>query len=338
MHKHDVSQLHDDLRRQQESVRKQKLPRKVRPQLATLVKKPPQGNDWLQEIKFDGYRLLARLQNGEVHMLTRNNEDCAEDFAPIAEAVGRLPVSAALLDGEVVALQDGISDFSRLQEALSAGNTEIMVYQIFDLLYLDGYDLKSVPQVERKRLLWRLLTSAGQDDNDGAIRYTEHIQGRGTAFHDQACRRGLEGIISKRASSAYSGGRNRHWCKIKCSRDDDFVVVGFTDPRGARIGFGSLLLGTYDNNAKLVYSGRVGTGFKQQQLRDLHARLRRLERVTAPISGSIPDVHSTHWVKPELVVEVRFSEYTQDGRLRHPAFRGLREDKNVADLRPSGDT
>src|SRR5699024_10587999 len=150
----------------------------------------------------------------------------------------------------------------------------------------------------------------------------------GTAFHDQACRRGLEGIISKRASSAYSGGRNRHWCKIKCSRDDDFVVVGFTDPRGARIGFGSLLLGTYDNNAKLVYSGRVGTGFKQQKLRDLRARLRRLERVTAPSCGSGPAVHSTHWVKPQLVVEGRFSEYTQDGRLRHPAFRGLREDKN----------
>lgn len=310
-----------------------KLPKRVRPQLATLVSNAPEGDDWLHEVKLDGYRLFARLENGRPQLLTRNDQDWTRRFPRLAEVLKELPVERAVLDGEAVVLgSDGISSFGRLQEALSAGRTDNVIYQAFDLLYLGSRDLTDVPLSERKQALAQLLMAAGLGDAS-AVRYSDHQQGRGPAFFAQACRMGLEGIICKRADSAYHSGRSKQWLKVKCSHADEFVVGGFTDPRGARRGFGSLLLGAYDADGRFRYSGRVGTGFSDRQLKALHDTLRGMEQDRSPFDDTVPDARGVHWVRPRMVVEIAFSQRTRDGRLRHPSFRGLREDRNAEEIR-----
>ncbi|MDN5782504.1 MAG: DNA ligase D, partial [Luteimonas sp.] len=319
-----------------DGARKRKLPKTVRPQLATLVSAAPQGDDWLHEFKFDGYRLLARIHDKRVELLTRNDKNWADRFPRLTAALEQLPVNEALLDGEAVAFDtNGVSDFQRLQEALSAGHTDHVVYQAFDLLQLNGYSLESAAQDERKRALSQLLAASGYggDENDGPIRHTEHVQGRGRSFFKQACRLGLEGAICKRADSAYGNGRNKRWLKVKCLHADEFVVGGFTDPGGSRVGFGSLLIGAYDDAGNLVYSGRVGTGFSNRQLGELHDLLKKIERKSPPFADHVPDASSTHWVQPKVVIQVKYAQRTRDGRLRHSSFRGLREDKNANEVR-----
>lgn len=318
-----------------DGTRRQKLPQTVQPQLATLVEAAPQGDDWLHEFKFDGYRLLARLQNGQVQLLTRNNKDWSDRFPELAAAVKRLPADRALLDGEAVAFNSNwISDFERVQKALSDERTGNVVYQAFDLLNWDGHDLRPVRQSQRKQALEDLLRRAGFGENNyGTIRYTDHLQGRGAEFFQQACRLGLEGIVCKRDDSAYAAGRSKRWLKVKCIHSDEFVVGGFTDPGGSRTGFGSLVLGAYDDNGNLIYSGRVGTGFNDRQLEELHAMFRKAERKTSPFANAVPDQQAIHWVTPKVVVEVEYTQRTRDGRLRHPAFHGLREDKNADEVR-----
>ncbi|HET7306393.1 MAG TPA: DNA ligase D [Gammaproteobacteria bacterium] len=310
--------------------RKAALPREVSLRLATLGKQAPDGDDWLHEIKFDGYRLLARLDHGKVRLLTRNAKDWSDRFPVLRKTLAELNVDSALLDGELVALDAaGVSRFGALQEALSEQRTDALVYFVFDLLYLDGYDLKKVALLDRKRVLAELLGA----NPPGLIRYTDHVAGNGPAFFDKACETGLEGIISKRADSPYSGGRSKQWRKTKCSKDAEFIVGGYTDPAGSRTGFGALLLGVWDDDNKLAYTGRVGTGFSDRQLTSLHKTLKKLEIAKRPFKAAVPDSSGVHWVRPDLVVDVTFTERTRDGRLRHPSFRGLREDRNADEIR-----
>ncbi|HVT15294.1 MAG TPA: DNA ligase D [Thermoanaerobaculia bacterium] len=310
--------------------RKAALPRQLEPQLATLVAEPPEGDGWLHEIKYDGYRALCEVRGGKARLLTRRGKDWTAHFPGIAQAASSLPVESALLDGEVVVLEaDGRTSFQALQNALTEGRDGDLVCFAFDLLYLDGYDLRRAPLTARKAALAALLDGAA-----GPIRFSDHVQGQGKGFFRQACQHALEGTVAKRAEQPYHSGRSRDWLKVKCLQRQEFVIGGFTDPEGARSGLGALLVGVYDNG-ELVYSGRVGTGFSQRMLVDLRRRLDELERSTPafvnPPHGAA--ARGAHWAEPELVAEIAFSEWTQDGILRHPSFQGLREDKEPREIR-----
>jgi bifunctional non-homologous end joining protein LigD len=310
--------------------RKAPLPNFIEAELATLTKTAPEGANWIHEIKYDGYRMLCRIAEGSARMISRNKKDWTGNFSSIARAAARLPVKTAWLDGEVVALDPkGRSSFQALQNALSASPPADLVYLVFDLLYLDGFDLTRVNLTERKELLHSLLSGVG-----GGIRYSDHFSVPGKAFLDNACKLGLEGMISKRRDLAHHAGRSGAWLKIKCARRQEMVVGGFTDPGGSRRGFGALLLGVYDDKGKLLYSGRVGTGFDDELLSSLRRTLDALEQPKSPFENPPrgADARGVHWVKPKLVAEVEFTEWTSDGTLRHPAFLGLRADKRATDV------
>jgi bifunctional non-homologous end joining protein LigD len=305
-----------------------KLPTKFTPQLAVLADKVPAGDDWLHEMKFDGYRLLAFVDHGKVRLVTRNGNDWTDRFRAIEQALESLPADTAILDGEVVSLnKEGLSDFQELQNLLKRGNEKSLVYYIFDAPYLGGYDLTQTPLVARKEALAKLVLRASPK-NDGLLRYSDHIRGEGESVLASACQHTMEGIVSKRADSTYQQYRSPSWLKIKCLKRQEFVIGGFTKPSGSRVGFGSLLVGYYESN-RLVYAGRVGTGFTHDTLRQLTAELKRRRTDTSPFdrppTGAI--VRGVTWVRPELVGEVEFTEWTEDGLLRHPSFQGLREDK-----------
>jgi bifunctional non-homologous end joining protein LigD len=306
--------------------KKAKLPGVILPQLTTLVDEAPTGKNWLHEIKFDGYRILARLEDGKVHLHTRKGLDWTHRFPELARYLAGLSIESAVLDGEVTALQkDGSTSFRKLQEALSSKNTGNLRYYVFDLPYLEGYDLRAAPLIERKRALLGLLRRAGVR-GDGLMVYSEHVEARGQDFYEQACRLGLEGIVSKRIDAPYSGQRDKTWLKVKCREHQTFVVGGFTPPGGSRIGFRSLLLGVYDGD-EFHYAGRVGAGFSGRQLEELHRRLSALTIEKKPFVDDVPGPRAgIKWVEPRLVIEVEYAERTRDGRLRHPAFRGVRED------------
>jgi bifunctional non-homologous end joining protein LigD len=309
---------------------KRAMPDRLAPQLATLVDTPPDGGEWLHEIKHDGYRLLARIERGEVRLLTRNALDWTNKFPALAEALAALPLDSALIDGEIVALAaDGTTSFGGLQDAIARGDTGGLVYYAFDLLYHDGYDLTAAPLDERKTALAELVPATSR----GTLRYSDHQTGRGSEFFRHACQYDLEGTISKRRDRPYRPGRGRDWLKVKCHRTDEFVVIGFTDPAGQRHGFGALLLGYYDNEGRLTYCGRVGTGFSDAMLSDLSDRLAGAEIHARPVT--LPKGVSTkgvHWSEPHLIAQVRYSGWTTDRVLRHPSFEGLREDKNPREV------
>ena len=306
-----------------EGARRADQPPDIAPQLATLVKAAPDGPDWLHEIKFDGYRVLCRVEGGAARLVTRNGKDWTDRFPRVARAAAAIR-ARALIDGEVVMLdRGGRSDFQALQNAQGSSSESMFLYA-FDLPWLDGWDLRRVPLERRKELLAELL-----EGGPAVIRYSEHVRGTGPAFHETACARGLEGIISKRVDAPYSGGRGRSWVKVKCLRRQEFVVVGWTDPSGSREGLGSLLLATNDAAGRLRYAGRVGTGFTRATLADLTRKLAPLERKTSPVSDPPrgAQARGVHWVRPKLIAEVAFTEWTHDDVIRHPAFHGLREDK-----------
>ena len=312
-----------------ESLPREALPDFIEPQMATLVQKPPTGEEWIHEIKLDGYRILCRVRKGKARLLTRKGNDWTRQFPETAEAAARLPVRQALLDGEIAALdENGVSSFQSLQNAMDQDRKRDLVYFAFDLLHLDGRNTRGLPLLERKALLAGILP-AGQKE---AIRYSEHIQGRGEAFHRQACQFALEGIVSKVKGRPYLSGRTDDWVKVKCLLRQEFVVGGYTDPEGARGGFGALLLGIY-RGGRLVYVGKVGTGFDREMLMEAHARLRKLETDRCPFSRKPPGAsRRTHWVRPELVAEIQFSNWTEGGHLRQGSFQGFREDKDPREV------
>jgi len=314
------------------AAKKAALPANIKPQLATLVKAAPSGDSWLNEIKFDGYRMICRIEGRNVTFSSRNGLDWTARVPHLVQAARGLGVSSAMLDGEVVALaEDGSSSFQDLQNAFSKNRVGQLVYYVFDLLYLDGRNLMKVPLDERKQLLATVATHA-----QGPIRDAGYLVGQGPEFYEEICKRGLEGIISKRRDQPYRPGRSTDWVKVKCAHREEFVIGGFTPPAGSRIGFGALLLGYYDEQHELRYAGRVGTGFSDQTLEDLRKQLAKLQQAESPfvdLKGRTGQARGVHWVKPALVAQVTFGEWTRDGHLRHPAFLGLREDKAAKDVR-----
>jgi bifunctional non-homologous end joining protein LigD len=298
----------------------------VEPQLATLVDTVPDGDDWLHEAKLDGYRVECLIGGGAARMITRNGNDWTARFAGLAAAAARLPVERAILDGEVVALlPEGRSSFQLLQQRLGEPGGELVFYA-FDLLHQDGENLRPLPQLERKARLRRLLGRKVR--GKGPIRYSDHVLGGGAGVLAEACRLGLEGVISKRADAPYQGGRTRSWLKIKCLNRQEFIVVGFTEPRGGRIGLGALLLAVRDDRGALRYAGKVGTGMGDAMLGEVRRELEALVRRSPPVDNVRGVAQAgVHWVEPRLVAEVSFTEWTHDGRLRHPAFMGMRRDK-----------
>ena len=308
-----------------------KLPTSLSPMLATLVDEIPTGDEWLHEIKFDGYRMLCRIDKGKVTIFSRTGKEWTGALGRVADAVGELGLKSAWLDGEVTVVDDrGRTSFQALQNALSDPAGEQLVYFVFDVLYLDGYDLQGVSLSERKRLLRSLIPKTASK-----VRLSVDVPGSGAEFFKQACALGLEGAVSKRSDSTYRGGmRTRDWVKVKCAQRQEMVIGGFTDPQGSRSGFGALLLGVCEPGGKLRYSGKVGTGFNDQILASLRRKLDGLVQSTSsfvnPPRGF--EAKGVHWVKPKLVAEIAFTEWTQDGTLRHPSFQGLREDKNAADV------
>jgi bifunctional non-homologous end joining protein LigD len=306
------------------------------PQLATLVKEAPEGDQWLHEIKYDGYRIGCRIRRGRVALYSRNGKDWTSAFPEIAAAAQALSGEDVLLDGEVaVVLPDGRTSFQALQNTFNperATARASLVYFAFDLLRLDDDRIRALPLEHRKARLRQLLGRAAQND---PIRFSDHVQGSGETFFKNACRLGLEGIISKRRDQPYRPGRNDGWLKTKCVLRQEFVIGGFTDPEGARIGIGALLIGYYDNRQRLIFSGKVGTGFTQTSAVDLRRRLERLEQPGWPFVERPPGPlgRNAHWVRPRLVCEVEFTEWTSDGKIRHPSFQGIREDKRPQEIR-----
>jgi bifunctional non-homologous end joining protein LigD len=311
-------------------VRKGPMPDDAKLQLATLSDKAPEGEEWLHEIKYDGYRLLARIADGKVRLITRGGLDWTGKFSELARRLGELELDSALIDGEVVHLEaDGTTSFAGLQDAISGGNTDTLNFFAFDLIYRDGWDLTGAALDDRKAALAEIIPPQAQ----GMLRLSDHQIDHGPAILRQASSFGVEGIVSKRRADPYRPGRGRSWLKVKCRNRDEFVVVGFTDPDGSREGFGALLVGYYDLAGELQYAGRVGTGFNTAQLAELHKRLEALARRDAPVV--LPKGVSrkgVHWVEPRFVAEVEFSNWTADTILRHAAFQGLREDKDPREV------
>jgi bifunctional non-homologous end joining protein LigD len=313
--------------------RRAALPPFVAPQLATPSATVKDAG-YVHEIKLDGYRVLVRLEHGRARLFTRRAHDWTARLPVLAHAFEALPLSEAMFDGEVVVLDaSGVSDFQRLQNSLSAGRDAACVYFAFDLLHLSGYDLRALPLLERKRILRETLAAPGV--HEGRIRFSDHAEGSGAHLLEHACALGLEGIVSKRADAPYTSGRTRHWLKLKCNERQEFVVGGYTAPSGARGHFGALLLGVYDARGRLGYAGKVGTGFTARSLAELHARLSPLER-PEPVFHDPPrgaDARGVHWLHPELVAEVEYSERTRDGLVRQATFRGMRSDKLPREIR-----
>lgn len=252
------------------------------PQLATLVAQAPDGDDWLHEIKYDGFRLLAVLEDGSVRLLTRNGKDWTDRYPSVAAELAELPADTAIVDGEVVVvLPDGRTSFQALQNVQSGGSAGVLRFMAFDLIHLDGVDVSRQPLDERKALLETVLGGLPGD----VVQYSDHVEGHGPAFYRQACRLGLEGIISKRRDAPYRPGRGREWLKVKCLREQEFVIVGYTAPQGARTGFGALWLAAHDDDGRLLQVGKVGTGFDTALLRTLHRRLRSLEVDEPPVAN-----------------------------------------------------
>ncbi|HET6184338.1 MAG TPA: DNA ligase D [Acetobacteraceae bacterium] len=309
--------------------KRSRLPRAQEPQLCTLVAAPPEGEGWISEIKFDGYRLLAFLDDGEVRLLTRNGHDWTDRLPAIARAVAAIRVRAALFDGELVALhEDGSSSFPDLQGALAAGQDARLYFFVFDLLHLDGWDLRPCRLIDRKRVL------AGLASWSGLVRYSDHQEGDAAGMWQAACRMHLEGIVCKRADAPYQPGRGPGWVKVKCQGRKELIVLGWTPPRGSRNGLGALHLGYFDDQHRLHYAGGVGTGFSEDELERLRARL---DRLAAPPPDNLlvagdPLDPAIRWVRPEVVVEVQFTGWSGAGRVRHAVYLGERLDKPAEEV------
>jgi len=313
------------------------LPGWIKPQLTKLVDQAPEGPEWLHEIKFDGYRMHARLDRGAVRMLTRTGLDWTHKYPAIAAAAASLPARQAYLDGELCGIRpDGTTSFSLIQNAWDTRSGEALVFFLFDLLHLDGKAIAPMPAAERKERLRVLLSGTGS-----LLQYSDHQIGRGRAFYDHACALKVEGIVSKRVDAPYAPDNRGLWLKVKCLNREEFVVVGWTDPEGARPWLGALLLAYYDADGRLIYAGRAGTGIDYAELERLW---RRLQPLTSGMPLDVPPprdarfgspltLSRVHWVRPELVTEVKYLTWTEDNLLRQVVYEGLREDKPAAEVR-----
>ena len=309
------------------------LPGWLDPELATLTKARFSDPAWIFERKLDGERCLAFVSRGEVRLMTRNQHQITDTFPEIAQALAAQQRQDFVGDGEIVAFDASQTRFERLQQRLGVARppealrAEVPVYfYLFDVLHAGGRDVRPLPLRQRKQVLRAAVKF------DDPLRYTEHRDADGEAYYREACGKGWEGLIAKRADAPYRGGRSRDWLKFKCENGQEFIIGGFTDPRGSRSGFGALLLGYYDQDGRLVYAGKVGTGFDARLLRTLHDSLVALERGSPAFDLGVLPRSAVHWVEPRLVGQVAFTEWTRDGQLRHPRFQGLRQDKDPAEV------
>lgn len=311
-----------------EGLHKNTFPTFISPQLATLVDSPPSGENWLHEVKFDGYRILSFKKGDEVKLKSRNNKDWTTDLIKVAKSICDLPYENIILDGEIVVLdQEGKSDFQLLQNSIKNKKNNSFVYFLFDILYLDRYDLRTLSLIERKSILKNILNI-----NSTILLYSDHIINEGQIMFEHSCQYALEGIISKRIDSPYTSKRTKDWLKIKCLKRQEFVIGGFSPPKEAREAFGSLFLGVFNEKGELQYSGNVGTGFTETTLKAIHKQLLENKVQKNPFNSNPPGYKTATWVKPELVVEIEFTEWTKDGHLRHPSFKGMRLDKKAKEV------
>lgn len=309
---------------------KKPMPNFISPQLCTLVKEPPNSDDWLHEIKFDGYRLMAFINKKNVKLLTRNKNDWTKRFPVLKIELAKLKLSTAILDGELVAINNnGQFDFQLLQNLIHKKDTSSLYYYIFDILYYNGYDLSQTPLIERKEILQQLLAK----NTNFHIRYSDHVIGNGIHTYRKSCQLGLEGIISKQIDSPYLPLRSHYWLKAKCIDRQEFIVGGFTKPQGERQHFGSLLIGINESSNKLTYCGHVGTGFNEKTLKTISNLLKKYKSTHMPFD-SVPTAEAKNvcWVKPKLIIEVEFRGWTRDKILRQASFKGIRHDKNTEDI------
>ena len=314
------------------------MPAKITPMLATSIEKPFDSPDWLFEIKWDGYRTVSFIEDGKVRLASRNHNDLTGQYPELRVLPEFVKAENAILDGEAVALDEqGRASFSLMQQrtGIRSGNRRVpgrsdvpIVYYAFDLIYADGYDLHRVSLEDRKEVLSEILKTSD------LIRYSEHFPQNGKALFEAAKKQGLEGILAKRRDSLYEERRSREWLKIKITQTVDCVIGGYTDPEGTRQHFGSIVLGLYNKKGQLIHVGQAGTGFDFNTLKQVHGILKKIETKTNPFHGDVEvDFRHVHWIKPERVAEVKFTEWTHETseggqKLRAPVFMGLREDKN----------
>jgi len=313
-------------------LRRRAQPSWVAPMLATLTHERFSREGWLFEPKWDGERCLAFRYGRGLNLFSRNRIRLNDRYPEIIGALREQATDSFIADGEIVTFKQGLTSFVQLQERMQVEHPSAELVRkvpvwlyLFDLLYLDRYDIRLVPLRYRKQV----LRDAFQFRD--SLRFTEHCDTEGEAYYRRACSRGWEGVIAKNADGVYVSGRTRDWLKFKCSQSQEFVIGGYTDPRGHRIGFGALLLGVY-RHGKFVYAGKVGTGFDNDTLRRLSSKLAELETPTCPFAEDGLPRRGVHWVKPKLVAQIDFTEWTQGGKLRHPRFLGLREDKQPEEV------
>ncbi len=319
------------------------MPHAIRPMLATLVDKPFDSDDWLYEIKWDGYRAVAFLDGKSVRLVSRNQNDLTAAYPELHEIPQQVKASKAILDGEIVALDEqGRPSFSLMQQRTGVGeggrrirrtrDDVPVIYYVFDLLYLDGYDVMQTDLELRKQLLASIVTPSE------IIRVSDHYVGQGTMLFEAAAQRGLEGIVAKRRTSCYIQKRSSEWLKMKVTKRQECVIGGYTDPRGSRENFGSLVLGLYDDKERLMPVGQAGSGFNERSHGDMWKKLKALETPKNPFAGKVESDRRVHFVKPELVAEIKFTEWTHEGqsgavKMRAPVYQGLRFDKKPSECR-----
>jgi DNA ligase D-like protein (predicted ligase) len=323
-----------------ERLREAEMPGWIPPMLATLMDDYFDDPDWIYERKLDGERVVGYKRRATVRLMSRNEQQLNDTYPELVDALLRQSAGRMIVDGEVVAFSGGVTSFERLQNRIQVKDREAarqsrvaVYYYVFDLLYLEGWDLTGLPLFERKRLLRSAL------DWDDPIRYTAYRRENGIAYHDEACEKGWEGVIAKDGTAEYIRSRSTQWLKFKCVNRQEFVIAGFTDPQGERIGFGAILIGYYEDD-ELHYAGRVGTGFDEDTLKRMRRRFDAIETEDCPfVEEDRAKASGVHWIAPRLVGEVGFTEWTADGMLRHPRFLGIRQDKEPGDVvreRPKG--
>jgi DNA ligase D-like protein (predicted ligase) len=314
-------------------LRRAAMPTFTQPMLATLTRLVFSDPAWVYEPKLDGQRSLLWRRGSTVRLLTRNEKDRTSHYPDLADAIVHDETPPLIADGEIVAFDGDVTSFSRLQGRMQNARPSAaqvaavpVFFFVFDLIWFDGYDLSALPLVARKSVLRDAIAF------DDPIRFSEHLEQEGETAFRAACEKGWEGLVAKRAASPYAHARSKDWLKFKCSNEQEFIVIGWTEPRGARSGLGALLVG-YHEDGDLRFGGKVGTGFDERELTMLSARLRRLERSKSPLRDTKGiAVKGVHWVRPQLVAQVGFAEWTPDGKLRHPRYLGVRDDKSPAQV------